>query len=143
MYAAELVLILSVAITVLKMTILVNGVVHELVSSPKGRTHLCEGDIMMYTCTVSGTHLKWLNSSQLVFTSSDKVNFAQSYGKFTAVLLSNAQLSTNEWSLSSILFVNVTVSIQASNILCSSDNDTQTLKSSISGDYLCLTLVLD
>ena len=111
------------------------GEVYQLTSSHKDHSHVCEGNLVMCTCTVTGSHLMWMNSPQLLFTSHDKAGDNRFEQDFTTVLLANTQLSDSKWKLSSILFINVSTSNTLStNISCSSNSDSQAMKISIAGN---------
>ena len=110
------------------------GEVHHLIMSTNGHTHVCEdGNLLIYVCNVTGSHIRWMDSLQLLFTFHDEVGEIRLEGKFTTVLLTNTYFSKNKRKLSSILFFNGTSSMLPTTIACSSNSDSKEINSSIAG----------
>ena len=112
----------------------VAGGVHELVSSlsSTGRNHVCNNELLTFSCEVSGPYLSWVIDSthRTILFGHQPIDTVQTVSNIKAILTMNNEIeggSELQRRLRSALLIESSQYTNFSNLSCSSEGDIRTL----------------
>ena len=124
----------AMVVTLLPQIFTVVGDVHKLTSSlsSTARNHVCNNELVTFSCEVSGPYLSWVIDSthRTILFGTQPIDTVQTVSNIKAILIMNEEISRDsemQRRLRSALLIDSSQYTNFRNLSCSSDRDTQVL----------------